>query len=52
MARSGDLPDRYGYPRAIVLARFVPVVRTVLNPLAGVVGVPVRTFTPGSWSAG
>ncbi len=36
---------RYGYGRAIVLARFVPVVRTVLNPLAGIVGVPARTFT-------
>ena len=35
---------RYGYPRAIVLARFIPVVRTVLNPLAGIVGVPARTF--------
>lgn len=35
---------RYGYGRAIVLARFVPVVRTVLNPLAGIVGVPARTF--------
>lgn len=28
-----------------MLARFVPVVRTVLNPLAGALGVPVRTFT-------
>jgi membrane-associated protein len=28
-----------------VLARFVPVVRTVLNPMAGALGVPVRTFT-------
>jgi membrane-associated protein len=37
--------DRYGVPRAIVLARFIPVVRTVLNPLAGAIGVPVRTFT-------
>ena len=37
--------DRYGAPRAIVLARFIPVVRTVLNPLAGAIGVPVRTFT-------
>lgn len=36
---------RYGQRRAIVLARFVPVVRTVLNPLAGVVAVPVRLFT-------
>lgn len=37
--------ERYGQPKAIVLARFIPVVRTVLNPLAGTVGVPVRTFT-------
>ena len=36
---------RYGYGKAIVLARFVPVVRTVLNPLAGALGVPQRTFT-------
>lgn len=37
--------DRYGAPRAIVLARFIPVVRTVLNPLAGATGVPTGTFT-------
>lgn len=36
---------RYGYARAIVLARFVPVVRTVLNPVAGLVRVPARVFT-------
>ncbi len=35
---------RYGHGRAIVLARFVPVVRTVLNPLAGIAGVPARVF--------
>ena len=37
--------DRYGAAKAIVLARFIPLVRTVLNPLAGTVGVPVRAFT-------
>jgi membrane-associated protein len=37
--------ERYGAAKAIVLARFIPLVRTVLNPLAGTVGVPVRTFT-------
>jgi membrane-associated protein len=36
---------RYGPGKAIVLARFIPFVRTVLNPLAGTVGVPVRRFT-------
>lgn len=37
--------SRFGTARAIVLARFVPVVRTVMSPLAGVTKVPVRTFT-------
>lgn len=37
--------NRYGRARAVVLARFIPVVRTVLNPLAGVLEVPVRVFT-------
>jgi membrane-associated protein len=44
MRRAQQLLDRYGYGKAIVLARFIPVVRTVLNPLAGVIGVPARTF--------
>ncbi|MEU8762914.1 DedA family protein [Streptomyces sp. NPDC048659] len=42
--RAGEILRRYGYAKAIVLARFLPVVRTVLNPLAGVLGVPARTF--------
>lgn len=37
--------DRYGTGKALVLARFIPLVRTVINPLAGTVGVPARTFT-------
>lgn len=44
MSRSRHLLERYGYGRAIVLARFVPVVRTVLNPVAGALGVPARVF--------
>jgi membrane-associated protein len=43
--RSRAALDRYGTGKAIVLARFIPLVRTVLNPLAGTVGVPVRVFT-------
>ncbi|MET9589043.1 DedA family protein [Streptomyces sp. NPDC058232] len=43
--RAEELLDRYGHARAIVLARFVPVVRTVLNPLAGALNVPARQFT-------
>ena len=41
----GRLLNRYGYGKAIVLGRFIPVVRTVLNPLAGALDVPTRTFT-------
>ena len=43
--RSRIALDRYGHGKAIVLARFIPLVRTVLNPMAGTVGVPVRVFT-------
>jgi membrane-associated protein len=56
--RAGVLLARYGYGKAIVLARFIPVVRTVLNPMAGALDVPVRTFTIWQiiggviWSAG
>ncbi|WNI34351.1 DedA family protein [Streptomyces sp. ITFR-6] len=42
--RAAQLLARYGHARAIVLARFVPVVRTVLNPLAGALDVPARVF--------
>lgn len=57
-ARAEELLGKYGHAKAVVLARFIPVVRTVLNPLAGALGVPVRTFTAWQiaggvlWSAG
>ena len=35
---------RFGPAKAVVLARFIPVVRTFLNPVAGLVGMPARTF--------
>jgi membrane-associated protein len=43
--RSRIALDRYGHGKAIFLARFIPLVRTVLNPMAGTVGVPLRVFT-------
>ncbi|MGI5138258.1 MULTISPECIES: DedA family protein [unclassified Streptomyces] len=43
--RAERLLARYGYAKAAVLGRFIPVVRTVLNPVAGALGVPVRAFT-------
>ena len=45
LARGQEALERYGPGKAIVLARFIPIVRTVLNPLAGMLGVPARTFT-------
>ena len=41
---------RYGEAKALVLARFVPVVRTIINPLAGIVGVPAGRFAV--WQVG
>ena len=45
MRRAEELFERYGAAKAIVLARFIPVVRTVLNPVAGALHTPLRTFT-------
>lgn len=44
VARAEELLGRYGHGKAIVLARFLPVVRTVLDPVARIVQVPSRTF--------
>ena len=35
---------RFGPAKAIVLARFIPIVRTFLNPVAGVLRVPTGRF--------
>jgi membrane-associated protein len=36
--------ERFGPAKAVVLARFVPIVRTFLNPVAGVLRMPAHTF--------
>ena len=45
VARSEEMLSHYGYRKAIVIGRFVPMVRSVLGPAAGMLQVPVRTFT-------
>ncbi|MTD54917.1 DedA family protein [Amycolatopsis sp. RM579] len=45
VVRSREALDNYGIGKAVVLARFIPLVRTVLNPLAGALGVSTRAFT-------
>ncbi len=36
--------EKFGPAKAVVLARFIPVVRTFLNPVAGVLEMPARRF--------
>ena len=36
--------NKYGTGKALVLARFIPFVRTLINPMCGIVGVPARKF--------
>jgi membrane-associated protein len=43
--RVSEVIERYGPARAIVLARFIPIVRTVMNPMAGMIGISTRRFT-------
>jgi membrane-associated protein len=35
---------KYGEGKAIILARFVPFVRTLINPMCGVVHIPAKRF--------
>jgi membrane-associated protein len=36
--------NKYGTGKALLLSRFIPFVRTLINPLAGIVGIPVKRF--------
>ena len=45
VTKTEEVVERYGAGRAIVLARFIPIVRTFLNPLVGAGDMPTRTFT-------
>jgi membrane-associated protein len=42
--RAAAVLEQFGTGRAIVLARFVPIVRTFLNPLVGMMDMPARVF--------
>jgi len=35
---------RYGLGKALVLSHFIPIVRTLINPLCGIIGVPAKKF--------
>jgi membrane-associated protein len=35
---------KYGVGKALLLARFIPFVRTLINPLIGIIGIPTKVF--------
>jgi membrane-associated protein len=43
--KTSEFIERYGVRKAIVLSRFVPIVRTAMSPLLGSLDVSVQTFT-------
>ncbi|MFE0101083.1 DedA family protein [Streptomyces sp. NPDC059009] len=44
VAKAETYFTKYGAGKAVVLARFVPIVRTFLNPVAGVLGMRAGAF--------
>ncbi len=44
VTKAEEVVERYGRGRAIVLARFIPIVRTFLNPLVGAGHMPATEF--------
>jgi membrane-associated protein len=52
VTKAEEVVERYGAGKAIVLARFIPIVRTFLNPLMGAGEVSARTFAKWNVAGG
>jgi membrane-associated protein len=52
VSQARDYLERYGETKAVVIARFIPFVRTVINPVAGVVNMPQRQFVTAQVAGG
>jgi membrane-associated protein len=56
--KAHEVLRKYGETRAIIFARFIPVVRTFMNPVVGTINTDLRTFTIANvvggviWAAG
>ena len=50
--RADRFLTRFGAARAVVLSRFVPVVRTFTSPIVGVAGVPVTSYAAANIAGG
>jgi membrane-associated protein len=44
VVRAEEFFEKFGPAKAVVLARFVPIVRTFMNPVAGVLEMPAKRF--------
>ncbi|MFG1708759.1 DedA family protein [Nonomuraea sp. M3C6] len=44
VVRAEEFFEKFGPARAVILARFVPIVRTFMNPVAGVLEMPPKRF--------
>ncbi|MET7332743.1 VTT domain-containing protein [Nonomuraea sp. NPDC005650] len=42
--RAEEFFEKFGPAKAVILARFVPIVRTFMNPVAGVLEMPAKRF--------
>jgi membrane-associated protein len=42
--KAEDVFYKYGPAKAVILARFIPIVRTFMNPVAGVLEMPAKKF--------
>ncbi|GAA2034721.1 DedA family protein [Catenulispora yoronensis] len=42
--KAEEVFTKYGPTKAVVLARFIPIVRTFMNPVAGVLEMPAKKF--------
>ncbi len=42
--RTQDVLERYGETKAVLIARVIPIVRTFISPVAGMISMPSRKF--------
>jgi membrane-associated protein len=49
VVKTHEVLETYGEPKAVVLARFIPIVRTFINPVMGATGMSAQRFA--LWNA-
>lgn len=50
--RARTVFNEFGPRRAVIVARFIPIIRTLLNPMAGTVRMPRRDFSLANIAGG